>query len=298
MIPKEFSYVAPGSLEEALQALREGGEDAKPLAGGHSLIPAMKIRLAAPTTLVDLRKIGELQGIQAEGNGIRVGAMVTYKKLQESAELSGGCPLLQECAATIGDMQVRARGTIGGSLAHADPAADITAAVLALDGVMLVAGLNGNNGGGGISRREIAAGDFFVDLLSTALESGEILTGVRVPRLQGRTSSAYVKIRNKASHYALVGVAAVLQLGDDGTCTSAAVAITGAASKPFRLTSVEDSLRGSKLEDGDIESALGTIGDVDAEWMSDLFGSEEYRRHLTGVAARNAINTARERISG
>ncbi|HYO50017.1 MAG TPA: xanthine dehydrogenase family protein subunit M [Chloroflexia bacterium] len=293
MIPKEFDYVAPATLAEALAALQDN-EDAKVLAGGHSLIPTMKLRLAEPSLLVDLRKIEELRGVRSQNGHIEIGAMVTHYRLHTEAQLLEGCPLLTECAFSIGDAQVRARGTLGGSLAHADPAADLTAAILALDGVLVVAG----SGDNGTSTREISASEFFVDLLTTALERGEIVTAVRVPRQSGRTGAAYVKVRNKASHYALVGAAAVVGLDDDGKCNSIAVAITGAASKPFRLEGLENALRGSKLEDDAVRSAIGSVGDTDVEWMSDLFGSEEYRKHLAGVVAGRAIRTASGRASG
>jgi aerobic carbon-monoxide dehydrogenase medium subunit len=293
VIPKEFDYVAPGTLEEALAALRDGGEDAKVLAGGHSLIPLMKLRLAAPSRLVDLRNVSALDGLKrGPDSQVVIGAMVTHSKLQSLNPLEG-FPLLGECAASIGDAQVRARGTIGGSLAHADPAADLPAAVLALDAT-LIAARPGD--GGGSSDREIPAREFFVDLLTTALEPGEILTGVRVPMLSGRTGSAYVKIRNKASHYALVGAAVVLQMGEDGICSNAAIAITGAAATPFRLERAENALRGTRLEPGDINNAAGMVGEVDVNWMSDLFGSEEYRKHLAGVVTSRAIEEARGRI--
>jgi carbon-monoxide dehydrogenase medium subunit len=284
MIPKEFNYVAPATVDEALAALRDGGEDAKALAGGHSLIPMMKLRLAAPTTLVDLRRISELRRIDAHNGSIEIGAMVTYQSLLNDASVTTGCPVLAECAGSIGDAQVRARGTIGGSLAHADPAADLPAAILALDATLLTSG------------GEIAASDFFTELFTTALEEGQIVTGVRVPRLGGRTGSAYVKIRNKASHYALVGVAAVVTLDADGTCSSIAVGVTGAASKAFRLTDAENSLKGTRLADSDIEGALDGTGKLDVEWMEDLFGSADYRKHLTGVVARRAIETAKSRL--
>ena len=199
--------------------------------------------------------------------------------------------MLAECAASIGDEQVRARGTIGGSLAHADPAADLPAAILALDAVFSVSHVNG-----GVSSRDIPAADFFADLMTTALEPGEILTSIRMPSVSGRPGSAYVKIRNKASHYALVGAAVMLQLDGDGTCSKASIAITGAASKAFRLTEVENALQGTRLEANDISNAVGKVSAHDVEWMSDLFGSEEYRQHLTGVVASRAIDMARSRI--
>jgi carbon-monoxide dehydrogenase medium subunit len=291
MIPKEFDYVAPATIEEALGALRDGGEDAKVLAGGHSLIPLMKLRLAAPSLLVDLRKIGDLRNVGSADGNVSIGAMVTHNTLMTSRDLLDTCPLISECAASIGDEQVRARGTIGGSIAHGDPAADLPAALLAMDGVVTVAHMNG-----GVTMREIPSSDFFVDLLTTALEDGEILTGIRVPRLPSGTGTAYVKIRNKASHYALVGAAVVLTIGQDETCTNAAIAITGAASKPFRLTQVEDALKGTRASETDVSSAIGSIEGLDVDWMSDLQGSEEYRRHLTGVVTARAVQAARGRI--
>ena len=296
MIPKEFDYVAPSSVAEALQALKDGGEDAKILAGGHSLIPLMKLRLAAPTRLVDLRNIADLRGSTfTRNNSQLIGAMTTY------AELAQENNLLAECAASVGDTQVRARGTIGGSLAHADPAADLPAAILALDGVLRAAHLNGD--GSTVATRDITAADFFVDLLTTALQPGEILTTVFIPDRRfgtdasARTGTAYVKVRNKASHYALVGAAVVLGLGDDGVCNHAAIAITGAAAKPFRLTSVENALKGTRAEESDLANALGTLHDLDVNWMADLHGSADYRRHLTDVVAARALQMARSRIN-
>ncbi|MEO8286638.1 MAG: xanthine dehydrogenase family protein subunit M [Chloroflexota bacterium] len=284
MIPKEFNYVAPSTLDEALAALRDGGDDAKALAGGHSLIPMMKLRLAAPTMLVDLRRINELRRVDTHNGNIEIGSMVTYRTLLNDESIQAACSLLSECAASIGDSQVRSRGTIGGSLAHADPAADLPAAILALDATLLT------------TAGEIPAADFFTDLFTTSLEPGQIVTGVRVARSSGKSGSAYVKIRNKASHYALVGAAAVLSLDNDSTCNNASIGITGAASKAFRLSAVEDALKGTRLSDQDIEAALGNVGGLDVDWMEDLFGSADYRKHLTGVVTRRAIDTAKSRM--
>jgi len=283
VIPKEFNYVAPATLDEALAALRDGGEDAKVLAGGHSLIPLMKLRLTAPSTLVDLRSIEELRRVDSHNGSLEIGAMVTYHTLVNDSTITGSYPLLAECAASVGDAQVRARGTIGGSLAHADPAADLPAAVLALDATLLTTG------------GEIAARDFFTDLFTTALEPGQIVTGVRVSRSNGKTGSAYVKVRNKASHYALVGAAAVVTLADDGTCSNIAVALTGAASKAFRMGDVENALKGTRLDDVDIHGALEGVGNLDIDWMDDLFSSADYRKHLAGVVAQRAISEAKSR---
>jgi aerobic carbon-monoxide dehydrogenase medium subunit len=283
MIPKAFDYVAPGTLDEAVNALRQGGEDAKVLAGGHSLIPMMKVRLAAPALLVDLGRIGQLQEIRSANGSLEIGSMVTHYQLHTNGDVANGGALLAETARAIGDAQVRARGTIGGSIAHADPAADATAAVLALGGTIVT-----NN-------REIPASDFFVDLFTTALEPGEIITAIRVPRTGDRTGAAYVKVRNKASHYALVGAAAVVSLDGDGSCREISVALTGAASKPFRVQECENTLRGTRLEENDLEAAVGKIGATDVDWMSDLFGSAEYRQHLAGVVARRTIEAAKGR---
>jgi carbon-monoxide dehydrogenase medium subunit len=284
MIPKEFNYVAPATLDEALSALRDGGDDAKALAGGHSLIPMMKLRLAAPTTLVDLRRISDLQRLDSRTSNMEIGAMVTYHTLLHDESVRSTFPLLAECAASIGDAQVRARGTIGGSLAHADPAADMPAAILALDATLLTTG------------GDISASDFFTDLFTTALAPGQLVTGVRVPRAGGRTGTAYIKVRNKASHYALVGAAAVLSVDSSGVCTRASIGITGAASHPFRLTAAEDKLKGTHLEDADINGALSDIANLDVDWMEDLFGSADYRKHLASVVANRAISTAKSRM--
>ncbi len=283
MIPKEFDYVAPGTLDEALSALRDGGDDAKLLAGGHSLIPTMKLRLAAPTLLVDLGRISQLKEIRASNGSLEIGSMATHYQVHTNGDIADGCSLLAEMARSIGDAQVRARGTLGGSIAHADPAADATAAVLALGATIVT------------NSREIAAGDFFIDLFTTALEPGEIITSIRVPRSTGNAGSAYVKVRNKASHYALVGVAAVVSLDGDGTCSDIALGITGAAARPFRLTDAENALKGTRLADNDLKGAVGTIGAMDVDWMSDLFGSADYRKHLAEVVATRAVETAKGR---
>jgi carbon-monoxide dehydrogenase medium subunit len=244
----------------------------------------MKLRISSPTTLVDLRRISDLQRINAQNGSLEIGSMVTYRTLINDSSVSLGCSLLAECASAIGDNQVRARGTIGGSLAHADPAADLPAAILALDATLLTTG------------GDIAAGDFFTDLFTTALASGQLLTGVRVPASNGKTASAYIKVRNKASHYALVGAAAVVTMADDGTCSNIAVALTGAASKAFRLTDAEGKLKGTRLEDGDLSGAFEGVSSLDVDWMDDLFGSADYRKHLAAVVAQRAVQTAKSRL--
>lgn len=290
MIPKAFDYAAPPSLDEALRLLA-GRDDAKILAGGHSLIPLMKLRLAEPGLLVDLGRVPGLAGIDRGADGpTRLGAMTTHAQLA-AAPRSGALGLLAEAAAQIGDPQVRNRGTLGGSLAHADPAADITAAVLALDAEIEV------TGAGGATRR-IPAGAFFTGLLTTALEPGEILTRVILPAPAGRTGAAYVKLRNKASHYALVGVAAVVTLDAGGQIAAAALGVTGAAATPFRATAAEAALQDGPAGNGAVDAAAAVLRRHNVEWLADLHGSAEYRQHMAEVIARRAIRLAVQRARG
>ncbi len=292
MIPQEFDYAAPTTLGEALSLLAEHGDDAKVLAGGHSLIPLMKLRLAAPGMLVDVGRIGALKGVQEGAAGdLTLGATTTHSEIVRGSPLGRAFGLLRECAAQIGDTQVRNRGTIGGSLAHADPAADLPAAILALDATMEAMHANGEGG----ASRTIAAGDFFTDLLTSALEPAEILTGIQVPSLPERTGTAYVKIRNKASHYALVGVAAIVTLDDAGQIAQAALGVTGAAAVPFRATAAEAMLAGASAANGAIAAAAAAAATGDREWLEDLSGSADYRRHLTEVVARRALRLAIQR---
>ena len=226
MFPTQFEYHRPGTVEEAVRHLQQL-PDAKILAGGHSLLPAMKLRLAAPTAIVDLDRVEGLRGISVDG-GVRIGAMTTYQQLIDSAELRERLPMLGEAAYNVGDPQVQARGTVGGSLAHADPAADFTAVVLALGGSVTAVGAGGE--------RTIAADDLFVDLLTTSLQPDEVITEIAIPTPAGRTGMAYEKHRHPASGYAVVGVAAVVTAGDGGTCQAARIAVTGATSKATRAT--------------------------------------------------------------
>jgi len=293
MIPKEFEYAAPSTLDEALDLLAAHGEEAKILAGGHSLIPLMKLRLADPGMLVDLGRIGALRGVNTSDGQTGIGAMTTYKELI-AAGTGGALGLLAECAAQVGDTQVRNRGTVGGSLAHADPAADLPAVALALDAQMEAAHKNGSGG----ATRRIAAGDFFTALLTSALEPGEILTRVWVPALAGRTGTAYVKLRNKASHYALIGVAAVVTLGADGTITRAAIGVTGGAATPFRATTAEAALAGVAPNKETADSAAAQVAAHDVEWMADLHGSADYRQHMAEQLTRRALRLAVQRAQG
>src|SRR5260370_29275875 len=222
MSAAQFDYVRATTFDEALTLLAQK-EDAKILAGGHSLIRAMKLRLAQPPLLIDLGRIKDLSYIREEGGQIRFGAMTTHYEIESSELLKQICPLLPECAASIGDVQVRNKGTIGRSLAHSDPAGDWPAAIIALRAQLVALGANGE--------RVITADDFFVDLLTTALEPGEILREIRISTPQGRCGQAYQKVHHPASGFAVVGVAVTLNLGSDGSCELAGVGVTGLASQ-------------------------------------------------------------------
>jgi len=283
MIPAQFNYEAPQTLDEALALLAANPDDAKILAGGHSLIPAMKLRLAQPALLVDIGRLKDLAYIREEADHLAIGALTTHYQLESSELLSKLCPLLPECASHIGDVQVRNKGTIGGSVAHSDPAGDWPATIIALRGQMVSVGANGE--------RSTGADDFFVDLLTTALTPDEILREIRVPKPTGRFGHAYQKVRHPASGFAVVGVAVALRLGDNGACESASVGITGVASKAYRAVAVETALQGQSLNDETIAAAAAHATDgVDAN--SDLYASEDYRRHLAAVYTRRAIQKA------
>lgn len=287
MYPAEFAYAAPASLAEAVLLLQQGNGEAKLLAGGQSLIPLLKLRLAEPKALIDLRRVPELRGIREEGDDIVIGAMTTYFEALKSPILARRVPLLVEAAQEVGDMQVRARGTIGGSLAHADPAGDMPAVALALDATLNAIGPSG--------RRTIPARDFFVEMLTTALKPDEVLTAIRLPATaQPRTGAAYVKHHHPASGYAVVGVAAVVTLDGDGVCRQARVAITGAGAKATRATAVEAALAGKHLTAEDLTQAASVAVDG-LDLMSDTYASADYRAHLAQVLTKRALARAAER---
>lgn len=283
MIPAQFDYVAPKTLDEALALLAEHQDDAKILAGGHSLIPAMKLRLANPQLLIDIGRIRDLSYIREENGQLHIGAMTTHYQLESSARLRDICPLLPECAASIGDVQVRNKGTLGGSLAHADPAADWPAAMLALRADIVAVSGNGE--------RLIKADDFFVDLLTTALAAGEIIREIRLAIPQGGFGQAYRKAAQPASGFAVAGVAAHLVKGADGNCEAASIGVTGVASKAYRAQAVEAALVGSKL-DAETITAAAALATEGADINGDLYASADYRRHLAQVYARRAIEAA------
>ncbi len=289
MIPAPFEYHAPKTLEEALRLVERHGDEAKVLAGGHSLLPLMKLRLAAPRYIIDLGRLRGLSYIREEGGGISIGALTTHTEVEGSSVLRAQCPLLPETAAEIGDVQVRNRGTLGGSLAHADPGADYPAAILALDAEIVAASTGGT--------RTIPAREFFVDMLTTQLRPGEILSQVRVPVLAARTGTAYCKLHQPASGFAIVGVAARVTVDKAGKIDEVAVGITGLGPKGYRAEAVEKALRGKKvtpklLADAARNAAQGV------EPLSDLHASAEYRREMATVFTRRALERALARAQG
>lgn len=284
MIPAQFDYQAPTTLEEAVSLLAADPDGSKILAGGHSLIPAMKLRLAQPNLLVDIARIKGLSYIHEEGNRILIGATTTHYQIESSDLLKKICPLLPDCAASIGDVQVRNKGTIGGSLAHSDPAGDWPAAAIALAAELVLVGPNGE--------RVVKADDFFVDLLTTDLQTGEILREIRINKPSGRFSQAYQKVPHPASGFAVVGIAVNLSLNADGSCSAASVGVTGVGSKAYRARGVEAGLVGTSLDDQAIGTAAAHVCDgVDPN--ADLYASGDYRCHLAEVHTRRAIQAAK-----
>jgi carbon-monoxide dehydrogenase medium subunit len=278
VIPAAFDYEAPDSLEEAVRMLHENGEDAKLIAGGHSLLPLMKLRLAAPTLLVDLRRIPGLHGIQRDNGSWRVGAMTRHADLQDAAELG----VVAKAASLIADQQVRNRGTIGGSLAHGDPASDLPAVLLALEGEVSVQGPTG--------LRTIAAADLFQDYLTTAVAHDEVITEVRLPAADG-WGYGYEKFTRRAEDWAMVGVCALVKKGGDGSCEDVRIGLTHMASTPLRATAAEDALRGGALDEAGIAAAAERAAEG-TDPPGDLNATPDYKRHLARVLTRRALEAA------
>jgi aerobic carbon-monoxide dehydrogenase medium subunit len=277
MIPAEFDYAAPESLDAVFDALASG-EDPKLLAGGHSLLPLMKLRLAAPTMLVDLRRVPGLQGVSREDGVFRIGAMTPHAVLEESTELG----LLSRAAATIADPQVRARGTIGGSLAHGDPASDLPAVMLATDATVTLQGQGGR-------QRSVPASELFVDYLTTAVQDGEVLTEVRVPAHDG-SGFGYEKFNRRAEDWAMVAVCALVRV-EGGVCSDVRVGLTNMGSRPLRATAVEEALRGQPADAQTIARAADQA-DQGTDPPGDLNASAQYKRHLARVLCRRALTDA------
>jgi carbon-monoxide dehydrogenase medium subunit len=277
MIPAAFDYIAPESVDDAIAALRDGGEEAKLLAGGHSLLPLMKLRLAFPTLLVDLRRVPGLSGIERENGSFRVGAMATHHQVA-----TGGLGLASAAAATIADQQVRNRGTIGGSLAHGDTASDMPAVLLACEGEVTARGSGGE--------RTIAASELFQDYLTTSLGPDEVLTEVRLPAMDGY-GFAYEKFNRRVEDWAMVAVCALVKKAPDGSCEDVRIGLTHMASTPLRASAAEDALRGQALDAGSIGRAAEQAAEG-TEPPGDLNATPDYKRHLARVLTRRALEGA------
>ena len=288
MYPATFEYHRPGSVDEAVRLLSTHKDDAKVLAGGHSLVPLMKLRLSSPKHVIDLRKISGLSGIREDGGAIVIGAMTTYYAIESNASLKTKCPILPESAAQIGDPQVRNWGTIGGSIAHADPAADLPAVVVALGGEIKATGPKG--------ARTIKVDDFFKDVMTTALAPDEVLTEIRLTAPAAGSGMAYLKHPHPASRFAVVGVAAIVTVSG-GKCQAASVAITGVGPKASRAKGVEAALQGKALDAASIAAAAEKAADG-IQMSADLQGSVEYKQHLTRVYTRRALEAASSRAGG
>jgi carbon-monoxide dehydrogenase medium subunit len=278
VIPAQFDYEAPESLEQAVRMLHENGEDAKLIAGGHSLLPLMKLRLAAPTLLVDLRRVPGMHGIQRENGSWRIGAMTRHADLQDTPELG----VVAKAAGLIADQQVRNRGTIGGSLAHGDPASDLPAVVLALEGEVSAQGPDG--------LRTIPAAELFQDYLTTAVAHDEVITEVHLPAVDG-WGYGYEKFTRRAEDWAMVGVCALVKRAGDGSCEDVRIGLTNMGSTPLRATAAEEALRGQALDASSIGAAAQRAAEG-TEPPGDLNATPDYKRHLAQVLTRRALETA------
>ncbi|CAN5775690.1 xanthine dehydrogenase family protein subunit M [soil metagenome] len=281
MYPEQFAYHRPDSVSEAISLLN-ANPDAKILAGGHSLLPAMKLRLAAPSALIDIGRIGELKGISVNG-GATIGAGATYRELIDAAELAVSFPMLVDAANVVGDPAVRSCGTLGGSLAHVDPAADLTAVALALDASVTVVGSGG--------QRTVPVSELFVGLLTTSLATDEIITSISLPSDFAGAKQAYMKHAHPASGYAVVGVAVALKMDGD-SCSSARVAVTGSPEYAMRSAAAEAELQGKSVNADSIAAAAAQVTSDLGELNGDVYASADYRAHLTRVLTRRALEKA------
>jgi carbon-monoxide dehydrogenase medium subunit len=282
MIPAPFAYARPTTVDEALQAIASGGEDVKIMAGGQSLIPVMRLRLAAPETVVDLSRVAELRGVRDDGDAIVIGAMTTHADVLADPLVKQFAPLIAEATETVADRQVRHRGTFGGALAHADPAGDLPAVALALDAEFVVAGPGG--------RRTVPASEFFVDYLTTVLQEGEILVEVRVPKLAGEWGMHYEKFQRVAQAWSIVAVAAAVRR-EDGHIAEARIGLTNMGPTPLRATAAEAALAGAEASADAIAAAAERAADGTSP-SSDLNAAADYRQHLARVLTRRAVAQA------
>lgn len=283
MIPTAFEYHRAKSVEDALTAMAAAGGNAKFVAGGHSLVPLMKLRLSEPETLIDIARIPELAGIREKSGQIEIGAATVHHAVATSKLLQDRCPVVSDAASTIGDTQVRNRGTIGGSLAHADPSADMPAVMLALDAEIQLQSAGGS--------RTVKATDFFQGLFTVDLQANEIITAVRFAPVK---AAAYQKLYQKASHYAIVGIAAVLDV-KSGKIQSARIGLTGATTHAIRLSELEKALAGQSTAEDAIEKATAGAGADVTDVNADIHAGEEYRRAMVGVFAKRAVLAAAAR---
>lgn len=282
MIPAPFDYVRPESVDEAVQVLENAGEDGKVLAGGQSLIPILRLRLAAPEILVDLGGIADLRGVRDDGDAIVVGAMTTHDEVMHNPLVLAYAPLLAQATATVGDRQVRHLGTFGGSVAHADPAGDLPTVALTLDAEMVVRGP--------LAPRRIPAAEFFQDYLTTALEPGDVLTAIRVPKLGNGWAVHYEKFNRVAQAWSVVGVAAAVRRSN-GMIIEARVGLANMGSTPLRAAGVEQALAGSNATADSVRTASELAADATSP-PSDLSGQADYRMHLARVLTRRAVSAA------
>jgi carbon-monoxide dehydrogenase medium subunit len=282
MIPAKFAYARPESVEEAVGVLNGGGEDAKVISGGQSLLPLLRLRLAYPNLLVDVGRLGELRGVRDEGGTLLIGALTTHYDVTKDPLIKEHCGLLAEAAETVADPAVRHRGTLGGSLAHADPAGDLPAVIVALGATLTARGPGGE--------RQIDATDFFADYLTTTLEPNEILTGIRVPKLGAGWGYRYEKFHRSAQAWAIVGVAALARR-DNGHVAEARIGLTNMGAVPIRASATEAAVAGVAAEPGALREAAARA-DEESSPPSDLHGAADYRRHLARVLTARALAAA------
>jgi carbon-monoxide dehydrogenase medium subunit len=286
MIAQKFEYIVPTSLGDAVNLLQKHAGHAKILAGGHSLIPMMKLRLAAPELLIDIGRIPELTYVKDESGKIRIGALTTHHAIQSSDVIKRRLAAVADAAGLIGDIQVRNKGTIGGSIAHADPAADYPAAILAFEATIVTLGPKGE--------RRIPASKFFIDMMTTALEQNEIVREIQIPVKAGKTGSAYLKMAQKASGFAICGAAAVVEFDAAGVLSNVAIGITGVGSHAFRASKTEAALRNQKPAADVIKAACEKAADGVIA-LEDIHASADYRIDLARIYARRAVEAAIER---
>jgi carbon-monoxide dehydrogenase medium subunit len=282
VIPASFDYVRPASVAEAVTAIGDAGEDGKVLAGGQSLLPVLRLRLAYPSTVIDVGRIEQLRGVRDDGDAIVIGAMTTHHEVLHDELVNTHAPLLAQATATVADPQVRHRGTFGGALAHADPAGDLSAVALTLDCVLTATGPNGD--------RQIAASDFFLDYLTTALQPDELLTSIRVPKLGAGWSSHYEKFNRVAQAWSIVAVAALVQRSN-GSISQARVGLTNMGSTPLRAAGVEHALAGVDASEAAISAAAEHAAE-NTRPTSDLSAHADYREHLARVLTKRALRAA------